>query len=116
MTDDPTQAAPPPDPEPVPLDEPEPIAAPHVQITEAAATPADAGEVLERRDPYGRVPVIVRIRRVPPIKVEWILIAIALTASGLFLPLAAALRAVIIVAAIAAVLVGIVSRLFIRIP
>ena len=37
-------------------------------------------------------------------------------ASGLFLPLEAALQAVIIVAAVVAVLVGTVSRLFIRIP
>lgn len=114
MTDDPAQAAPP--PEPIPLDQPEPIAGPHVQITEAAATPFDAGEVIERRDPYGRVPVLVRIRRQPPIKMEWILIAIALGASGVLLPLFFALRAVIIVLAILAVVVGFLSRIFIRIP
>ncbi len=77
MTDDLAQQAPAPPPEPVPLDEPEPIAGPHIQITEAAASPLDAGEVIERRDAYGRVPVLVRIRRQPPIRVEWILIAIA---------------------------------------
>ncbi len=43
-------------------------------------------------------------------------LAIALGASGLFLPLFFALRAVIIVAAIAAVIVGLLSRIFIRVP
>ena len=66
--------------------------------------------------PYGRVPVVVRIQRQPPISVEFILIAIGLAASGLFLPLVAALRAVIIVGAVAFLIVGIVSRLFIRVP
>ena len=116
MTDDLAQQAPAPPPEPVPLDEPEPIAGPHIQITEAAASPVDAGEVIERRDAYGRVPVLVRIRRQPPIRVEWIIIAIALGASGVLLPLFLALRAVIIVAAVAAVLIGFLSRIFLRIP
>jgi regulator of protease activity HflC (stomatin/prohibitin superfamily) len=97
-------------------DAPEPIAQPYVQITETVATPNDAAIALEKRDPYGRVPVVVRIQRQPPIKIEWILLAIGLGASGLFLPLFAALRAVLIVAAIAAVIVGLLSRIFIRIP
>jgi hypothetical protein len=97
-------------------DSPEPLAQPYVQITESVATPLDAATALEKRDPYGRVPVVVRIQRQPPIKVEWILLAIGLSAAGVLLPLAAALRAVIIVAAIAAVVVGIVSRIFIRVP
>jgi regulator of protease activity HflC (stomatin/prohibitin superfamily) len=87
-----------------------------IQITEADATPLDAADAIERRDSYGRVPVLVRIRRQPPINPEWLLVAIGLAASGLFLPLAAALRAVIIVAAVVAVIVGIISRLFIRVP
>ena len=117
MTDDlaaQAQTAPP--PEPIPLDQPEPIAGAHVQITEAAATPFDAGEVIERRDAYGRVPVVVRIRRQPPIRLEWILIAIALGASGVLLPLFFAVRAVIIVLAVLAVVVGFLSRIFLRIP
>ena len=116
MTDDLAQQAPAPPPEPVPLDQPEPIAGPHIQITEAAATPLDAGEVIERRDAYGRVPVVVRIRRQPPIRLEWVLVAIALAASGLLVPLEAALRAVIIVLAVAALLVGFVQRIFLRVP
>ena len=44
------------------------------------------------------------------------MVAIGLGASGLLLPLAAALRAVIIVVAVGVLVVGIVSRLFIRIP
>ena len=104
------------EPDPIPLGEPEPLAAAFVQITEVEATPIDASDMLERRDPFGRVPVVVRVRRQPPIKVEWILIAIALGASGLFLPLFLALKAVVIVAAVVAVILAIVSRLFIRVP
>ena len=117
MTDDlATQAPAAPPPDPIPLDQPEPIAGPHVQITEAAATPFDAGEVIERRDAYGRVPVLVRIRRQPPIRLEWILVAIALGASGILLPLFLAVKAVVIVLAVLAVVVGFLSRIFLRIP
>ena len=102
---------------PAPVDsEGQVIASPYVQIVEAQATPFNAAEALEARDQYGRMPVIVRIQRQPPIKVEWILIAIALAASGLFLPLFLALKAVIIVAAIVALIIGFVSRIFIRVP
>ena len=87
-----------------------------IQITEAEATPLDAADAIERRDSYGRVPVLVRIRRQPPINPVWLLVAIGLAASGLFLPLEAALRAVIIVIAVVAVIAGIISRLFIRVP
>jgi len=89
---------------------------PYIQLIEAEAPPLGAADAIERRDAYGRVPVIVRIRRQPPINPIWILVAIGLTASGMFLPLAAALRAIIIVAAVVAVVVGIMSRLFIRVP
>jgi len=92
------------------------LAQSYIQLIQAEATPLDAAAAIERRDSYGRVPVLVRIRRQPPINPVWLLVAIGLTASGLFLPLAAALRAVIIVAAVVAVIVGIISRLFIRVP
>jgi regulator of protease activity HflC (stomatin/prohibitin superfamily) len=92
------------------------LAPPYVQIVESHATPIGAAEALEQPDVYGRLPVIVRIQRQPPIRVEWILIAIGLGASGLFLPLFDALRAIIIVAAIAALIVGFMSRIFIRVP
>ena len=98
------------------LDAASALAQSYIQLTEADATPLDAAAAIERRDSYGRVPVLVRIRRQPPINPVWLLVAIGLTASGLFLPLAAALRAVIIVAAVVAVIVGIISRLFIRVP
>jgi regulator of protease activity HflC (stomatin/prohibitin superfamily) len=87
-----------------------------VQITEAVAGPVDAGEVIERADAQGRVPVVVRIHRQPPINPIWILVAIGLAASGLFLPLFQALKAIIIVAAIAVLIFGVASRLFMRIP
>jgi regulator of protease activity HflC (stomatin/prohibitin superfamily) len=92
------------------------LAQSYIQLTEAEATPLEAADAIERRDQYGRVPVVVRIRRQPPINPVWILVAIGLMASGLFLPLAAALRAMIIVGAVVALMVGIISRLFIRVP
>jgi regulator of protease activity HflC (stomatin/prohibitin superfamily) len=98
------------------LDAASALAQSYIQITEAEATPLDAADAIERRDSYGRVPVLVRIRRQPPINPVWLLVAVGLAASGLFLPLAAALRAIIIVAAVVAVIVGIISRLFIRVP
>jgi regulator of protease activity HflC (stomatin/prohibitin superfamily) len=93
-----------------------PAALPYIQLVEAEAAPLEAADALERRDAYGRVPVIVRIRRQPPINPIWILVAIGLTASGAFLPIAVAFRAMIIVAAVVAVIAGIISRLFVRVP
>jgi regulator of protease activity HflC (stomatin/prohibitin superfamily) len=92
------------------------LAQSYIQLTEAEATPLDAADAIERRDQYGRVPVLVRIRRQPPINPVWILVAIGLAASGLFLPLVAALRAMIIVGAVVALVIGLLSRLFIRVP
>ncbi len=92
------------------------LAQSYIQLTEVDATPMDAAEAIERRDSYGRVPVLVRIRRQPPINPVWLLVAIGLAASGLFLPLVAALRAIIIVGAVVALVVGIISRLLIRVP
>lgn len=119
MTDDPTQGldgAPPASPEPVRLDEPEPTAAPHLQITEVEAGSLGAAEAIERRDAYGRVPVVVRVRRQPPIRMEAVLLAVALGASGLLLPVFLALKAVIIVGAVLALAIGFLARIFIRIP
>jgi regulator of protease activity HflC (stomatin/prohibitin superfamily) len=62
------------------------------------------------------VPVVVRIRRQPPIRVEFLLLAVALGASGLFLELWLAVRAVIIVGAVLALIAGLLSRIFIRVP
>ena len=92
------------------------LAQAYIQLTETDATPLDAADAIERSDSYGRVPVLVRIRRQPPINPVWLLVAIGLAASGLFLPLVAALRAMIIVGAVAALVVGIISRLVIRVP
>jgi regulator of protease activity HflC (stomatin/prohibitin superfamily) len=98
------------------LDAASALAQSYIQLTEVDATPMDAAEAIERRDTYGRVPVLVRIRRQPPINPVWLLVAIGLAASGLFLPLVAALKAVIIVGAVVALVVGIISRLMIRVP
>ena len=111
----PAEAAPPPVPQPVDADG-QVLASPYVQIVEVNATPLDAAEALERPDAYGRVPVVVRIQRQPPIRFEFILIAIGLAASGLFLPLVDALRAMIIVGAVVFLFVGFLSRIFIRVP
>ncbi len=92
------------------------LAQSYIQITETEASPLDAPAAIERRDSYGRTPVLVRIRRQPPINPVWLVVAIGLAASGLFLPLVAALRAVIIVAAVAALVVGLLSRLLIQVP
>ena len=92
------------------------LAQAYIQLTEAEASPLDAADAIERRDQYGRVPILVRIRRQPPINPVWILVAIGLAASGLFLPLVAALRAMIIVGAVVALVVGLMSRLFLRVP
>jgi len=99
-----------------PAEEASELAQSYIQITEAEATPLDAADAIERRDSYGRVPVLVRIRRQPPINPVWLLVAIGLAASGLFLPLVAALKAMIIVGAVVALVVGIISRLVIRVP
>jgi regulator of protease activity HflC (stomatin/prohibitin superfamily) len=115
VTDDPTRTSAEPPAEPAP-DEPEPVAGPHLQITEVEAGPNDAAEAIERRDSWGRVPVVVRVRRQPPIRMEWVLIAIGLGASGVLLPLFLALKAVIIVVAVVALLVGFLARIFIRVP
>ena len=87
-----------------------------VQITEAVAGPLEAAEAIEQRDEQGRVPVVVRIHRQPPINPVWILVAIGLGASGLFLPLFAAVKAIVIVAAVVVLIVGLLSRLIMRIP
>jgi regulator of protease activity HflC (stomatin/prohibitin superfamily) len=100
----------------MPAEEASALAQSYIQITEAEATPLDAAAAIERRDSYGRTPVLVRIRRQPPINPAWLLVAIGLAASGLFLPLVAALRAVIVVAAVVALVVGLLSRLLISVP
>ena len=103
-------------PEAIPIDEPEPLPAAFVQLTEITATPQDAMDAIERRDSLGRIPVVVRIRRQPPIKVEWIVIAMVLAASGLLPPVPLELRVLVFVLAVVAVLIGLVSRLFLRVP
>ena len=103
-------------PEAIPIDEPEPLPAAFVQLTEITATPQDAADAIERRDSLGRIPVVVRIRRQPPIKIEWIIIALVLAASGLFPPVPLELRLLVWALAIVAVVVGLLSRLFLRVP
>jgi regulator of protease activity HflC (stomatin/prohibitin superfamily) len=102
---------------PAPTDEDgQPIARPYVQIVEATAGPTATKAALENRDPYGRVPVLVRVARQPPINPVWFLVAIGLAASGLFVPLGLALKAMLIVAAVVAVGYAILSRILLTIP
>ncbi len=108
MSDDPAQAS-----QGTSAAAPGPV---YIQIVDVTAGPIEAAEAIEQPDEQGRVPVFVRIRRQPPINPIWIVVAIGLAASGVFLPLEAFLRAVIIVAAVVAIFVGIASRLFMRIP
>ena len=62
------------------------------------------------------MPVVVRIRRVPPIRVEFLVAALLLAAVGVLVPLDVLIRGLIIVAALAAVVGGLASRLFLRVP
>ena len=118
MSDDLAQPSAPPQatPEAIPIDEPEPLPAAFVQLTEITATPQDAVDAIERRDALGRIPIVVRIRRQPPIRIEWIVLAVALGASGLLPPMPFALRVLVFVLALVAVLIGLLSRLFVRVP
>jgi regulator of protease activity HflC (stomatin/prohibitin superfamily) len=89
----------------------------YVQLTEVEASPASAAAALEQRDAYGRVPVLVRVRVQPPIRLAWVVVAVALVASGVLVPnLDAFLRLLIILGAGLALVVGILSRIFIRVP
>jgi regulator of protease activity HflC (stomatin/prohibitin superfamily) len=89
----------------------------YVQLTEVEAGPAEAAAALEQRDAYGRVPVLVRVRAQPPIRPAWVVVAVALVASGVLVPnLDAFLRILIILGAVVALVVGILNRIFIRVP
>jgi regulator of protease activity HflC (stomatin/prohibitin superfamily) len=87
-----------------------------VQLTDAAGSPGDAGEILETADAYGRVPVVVRIRRVPPIRIELLLVALVLVAGGVIVPGGIELRAMLVALAVVALVVGLANRLLLRIP
>jgi len=89
---------------------------PWVQITETTALQADAAEALETADAYGRVPVVVRVRRIAPIRVEAILGAVILLACAVVLPVGIELRGLLLLGAVAAILLGIANRLIIRVP
>jgi regulator of protease activity HflC (stomatin/prohibitin superfamily) len=56
------------------------------------------------------------VRRQAPVNPTLILIAVAVIASGLFVPLSEALKAVIVVAGAVLIFVGLMSRLMIRVP
>lgn len=91
-------------------------AAPYIQLVDTETGPLGAAEAIERADELGRVPVSVRIHRQAPVNPTIILIAIGVVASGLFVPLGAAIKAMIVVAGIALVFLGLMSRLIIRVP
>jgi regulator of protease activity HflC (stomatin/prohibitin superfamily) len=103
-------------PEPASDREGPPAARPYVQIVEAVSTPALAGEALEQADALGRVPVVVRIRRRAPIRPESLLIAAGLVTAALVLPIVFIYAVLLVAGAVAALVVGLLSRLLIRIP
>ncbi len=94
----------------------QPIAVPYIQITEAWAPQVRAAEALDTRDAYGRVPVVVRIRQRPPLRVELLLIAGALILVALVVPVDTILRVLLAIAAVAALASSLVTRTFLRIP
>lgn len=89
---------------------------PWVQITETSARQADAGAALETADAYGRVPVVVRVNNGPTIRVEALIIALVLVASGIIAPVGIELRGLLVLLAVGALLVGLANRLVLRIP
>jgi regulator of protease activity HflC (stomatin/prohibitin superfamily) len=93
-----------------------PIAVPYIQVTETAANQDDAGRALETRDALGRVPVVVRIRQRPPLRVELLLIAGGLVLAAIIIPADALLRVLLGVVAVVAVIAAFVTRMFLRIP
>ncbi|HEX5827073.1 MAG TPA: SPFH domain-containing protein [Candidatus Limnocylindrales bacterium] len=93
-----------------------PIAVPYVQITETAANQDDVAAALDTRDAVGRVPVLVRVRQRPPLRVELFLIAGALALAAVILPAEAVLRVVLTLIAAAAVVAAFVTRMFLRVP
>ncbi|MFN8629569.1 MAG: SPFH domain-containing protein [Chloroflexota bacterium] len=111
MSDDPGRAL-------AALDQPDGVVGtrPWVQIVEASASQADAGEALETADAYGRVPIVVRVRRAPPIRLEAIVIAVVLLASGVIIPIDVMLRGLLVLAAVVALVAGLANRLVIRVP
>jgi len=94
----------------------QPIAVPYIQITEAVAPQVRAAEALDTRDAYGRVPVVVRIRQRPPLRVEILLFAGALLLVALVVPADALLRVLLAVIAVVALIASVVTRVFLRIP
>ncbi len=93
------------------------LAQAYIQITEVETGIVGAAALLEQRDAYGRVPLIARIRAQPPIQPVWIVVAIALVASGILVPtLDLFLRLLIIIGAVMALVVGLLARIFIRVP
>ena len=94
----------------------QPIAVPYIQITETTAPQVRAAEALDTRDAYGRVPVVVRIRQRPPLRVEILLFAGALLLVALVVPADALLRVLLAVIAVVALIASVVTRAILRIP
>lgn len=91
-------------------------APPHLQLTERIATPLQAAQAMERPDSLGRVPVVVRVLRQPPIQPLALGAAAALGALALLVPAIGLFTVLLIVGAVIALVVGFISRLFVRVP
>jgi regulator of protease activity HflC (stomatin/prohibitin superfamily) len=77
---------------------------------------ADFGAELATVDSLGRLPVLLEVRRGAAIKLELVLIAVALVAGGVVLPLGILIGAIAVVAAIVVAVIGLWRAVFIRIP
>jgi regulator of protease activity HflC (stomatin/prohibitin superfamily) len=89
---------------------------PYVQVTETVSSEALAGEALEQADELGWVPVVVRIRRRAPIRPEALFIAAGLVTAAVLLPVVLLYAVLLVIGAVVAVVLGLLSRLILRIP
>jgi len=92
------------------------VAQPHLQLTERIATHLEAPQAMERPDDLGRIPVVVRVLRQPPIQPIALVVAAALGALAILVPAIWVFTVLLIVGAVAAVVVGFIARLILRVP
>jgi regulator of protease activity HflC (stomatin/prohibitin superfamily) len=92
------------------------VAQPHLQLTERIASPLEAGHAIERPDELGRIPVVVRVLRQPPIQPIALAVAAALGTLAVLVPAILLFTVLLVVGAVAAIVVGLLARLILRVP